>query len=657
MNKLVWVFLPLLAAALLAGALALRGRLPTRARLNAISSLLLLVYLLATAGLGIFWVANQHLPVFDWHYLFGYATVLLVVLHLAFNLRALLAALRPRRQAASAPAAAAPRRRRLSGALALGGLAASTGGAYWLGLRHGRTELHIGGDPAGLGDANQAAASALAVVEAFHAHSAHSRAGVLRRAASADWGGAPPPFKTHAQAPAQPLPAPWRTAPADPPGLNAQALATLLWAAAGITAERGGLRLRAAPSSGALFATELYLAVRQLPGVPSGLWHVDVPGRGLRRLAEALPPALAATLPPALAATLPPGVPVALLATAVFRRSGHKYGERTYRYLLGDLGHALENVRVAGQALHVGVHFARAFDESVCADALQLDEREEGVLAQLWLTDAAATPRPVAPPADWAIPLRQGSAPLGMTDAVHRATSLRAAASGAGSVRASPTDRPPPAGADWPPPAAGSPAMGRAAAVALPAASGPVPALADPLPLIAARRSVRRYRPQALPLPVLGQLLRAMTTPAPQWSAAVRASVVAHAVDGLPAGAWAWVPVADALHARPAAGAPGRRRSRAAGLDQDAIGDAAAVVVLTLDRGAFAADPAGAARGWRHAFLESGLWGERLYLAGQALGVGVCAVGAFYDDEAAALIGADPAREWVVHFAALGWPA
>lgn len=648
MNKLVWVFLPLLAAALLAGALALRGRLPTRARLNAISSLLLLVYLLATAGLGIFWVANQHLPVFDWHYLFGYATVLLLVLHLVFNLRALLAALRPRRQAASAPAAAAPRRRRLSGALALGGLAASTGGAYWLGLRHGRTELHIGGDPAGLGDANQAA-SALAVVEAFHAHSAHSRAGVLRRAASADWGGAPPPFKTHAQAPAQPLPAPWRTAPADPPGLNAQALATLLWAAAGITAERGGLRLRAAPSSGALFATELYLAVRQLPGVPSGLWHVDVPGRGLRRLAEALPPALAATLPP--------GVPVALLATAVFRRSGHKYGERTYRYLLGDLGHALENVRVAGQALHVGVHFARAFDESVWADALQLDEREEGVLAQLWLTDAAATPRPVAPPADWAIPLRQGSAPLGMTDAVHRATSLRAAASGAGSVRASPTDRPPPAGADWPPPAAGSPAMGRAAAVALPAASGPVPALADPLPLIAARRSVRRYRPQALPLPVLGQLLRAMTTPAPQWSAAVRASVVAHAVDGLPAGAWAWVPVADALHARPAAGAPGRRRSRAAGLDQDAIGDAAAVVVLTLDRGAFAADPAGAARGWRHAFLESGLWGERLYLAGQALGVGVCAVGAFYDDEAAALIGADPAREWVVHFAALGWPA
>lgn len=35
-------------------------------------------------------------------------------------------------------------------------------------------------------------------------------------------------------------------------------------------------------------------------------------------------------------------------------------------------------------------------------------------------------------------------------------------------------------------------------------------------------------------------------------------------------------------------------------------------------------------------------------------GLGACAVGAFYDDEAAALVGVNPAHEWVVHFAALG---
>lgn len=43
--------------------------------------------LLVTAGLGMFWVANRHLPVFDWRCLFGYATVLLVVVNLAFNFR------------------------------------------------------------------------------------------------------------------------------------------------------------------------------------------------------------------------------------------------------------------------------------------------------------------------------------------------------------------------------------------------------------------------------------------------------------------------------------------------------------------------------------------------------------------------------------------
>jgi nitroreductase len=48
--------------------------------------------------------------------------------------------------------------------------------------------------------------------------------------------------------------------------------------------------------------------------------------------------------------------------------------------------------------------------------------------------------------------------------------------------------------------------------------------------------------------------------------------------------------------------------------------------------------------------------GERIYLEAGTRGLGTCAVGAFYDDEAAALLAIDPAREWVVHFAALGIP-
>jgi SagB-type dehydrogenase family enzyme len=132
--------------------------------------------------------------------------------------------------------------------------------------------------------------------------------------------------------------------------------------------------------------------------------------------------------------------------------------------------------------------------------------------------------------------------------------------------------------------------------------------------------------------------------------------VLTLAVQGLPTAAWRYQPSRHALRLIREEAAL-RDRSRRAALDQDVIGDAALVVVLSIDRAAFAADPLGSARGYRHAFLEAGMIGERLYLEGTALGLGVCAVGAFYDDEAAALVGADEKHEWVVHFTALGVPA
>ena len=83
----------------------------------------------------------------------------------------------------------------------------------------------------------------------------------------------------------------------------------------------------------------------------------------------------------------------------------------------------------------------------------------------------------------------------------------------------------------------------------------------------------------------------------------------------------------------------------------------ATVFVLTIARAGFTQDPAGAARGYCHTFLKVGMIGERLYMKAGALGLGVCAVGTFYDDEAAALVGIDATPEWPVHFVTLGWPA
>jgi SagB-type dehydrogenase family enzyme len=664
MDKLGWVLLPIALGALWVAWRALRGRVPSRQTLNVGSSLLLLGYVAVTAGLGIFWVANQHLPVFDWHYLFGYALVGLVVLHLAFNLRAVVLHLRRR---APAPAAALPGRRPALGWLGFAGAAAAGGLGWFVGWRQGRSELQLApaargtagsaatGAPAG---GSAAAADALALVEQFHAWSSHSRTAAIARAPSVAWGDAPPPFKPLPAAEVVPLPPPRaRPLPAAAQRLDAAGLGVLLWHTVGVSAVRGGLHLRTAPSSGALFATELYVAARGVDGLAPGLWHYAPQHHALalRRAGRVDDAALG----------LPGGgaeADAVVLATAVFRRSGRKYGDRAYRYVLADLGHALENLRTSAQALGADGRIAPRFDGGLAAAALGVDEAEEGVLALVAIGPGvggvAAQGAPAPPPdsaartalqpgtdAGWAAPPLHGavSAPLGVTAAVHRATSLRA--------EPGPLPRPARASA---PAAGGGVAGGGAAGPVLPPA-GPMPA--DRLDVIARRRSQRRFAGRALAQAELAALLEAMSGAPPQLSTAVRIHVLTVEVQDLPPRVWRWDARAHML--RPAR-TPDRgllRRARAAALDQDVVGDAAVVFVLTIDRAAFAADPAGAARGYRHAFLEAGMVGERVYLEAGARGLGVCAVGAFYDDEAAALIAVDPAREWVLHFVAVGVPA
>ncbi len=652
MPKVLWVGLPLLIAAALLAVLVFRGRAPSRYAINIGASVLLLAYVATTASLGIFWVANQQLPVFDWHYLFGYGTVLLVSLHLVFNFPVVWRFFARRRKpvAEAAPSGSVPvveARRSLLGVL---GVIAATGAAFVLGLRHGRSELTVeplsaGGVPSGT-TVSDPAATALAVVERFHAFSSHSRTGVLARAPGVDWGDPPPPFKRHAGASRLRLPAPGTARAAGVAGFDLAALGDMLWHTTGVTETRGGLHLRASPSSGALFSTELYVAARAVPGLAPGLWHYDSQSHALERLRETSADEL---LLGAIADDAVRDAPALVAATAIFRRSGHKYRDRTYRYVLADLGHALENLRVAASALGVHARFVAAFDEARAAQALGVDEAEEGVLAVIALgasttvtVTAPFASRPAAPApsessvARWlAPPPSPSSAPLGVTAAVHAATSLRAAASA-------------------PPPAPAALSLPRPLPQELIELPPPVHVAPDWLRVIATRRSVRRYASTPLSPQVLAAVLSRMTTlHGPMLSPAVRVSVVVHAVAGLAPGAYRYEPTQHALLRRRGPTVL-RKAARAAALDQDVIGDAAAVFVLSIDRAAFAADPFGPARGYRHAFLEAGLVGERVYLEAVARGLGACAVGAFYDNEAAALVGVDPAREWVVHFAALG---
>lgn len=653
MPKILWVALPLLLAATgLMVQLLLRRRSPSRHALNIWSSVLLVVYVSTTAGLGIFWVAHQQLPVFDWHYLFGYATVLLVVLHLAFNFRIVWRYLRHPHGPANGPADAAEvaQGRRLT--MAGLGVLAAAGVAFVLGLRHGRSELRIQAGAVGQGAAQShgPVPAALAVVERYHAFSSHSRTGALLRAPGAGWGDAPPAFKRYPDAMQVVALPPPRSAATAGAAAGLAPLGDVLWHTAGITDARAVTPLRASPSSGALFSTELYVAARAVAGLAPGLWHYDARRHALELLQPGPPTDLALGAP---AEPLLRDAIAAVFATAVFGRTGHKYRDRTYRYVLADLGHALENLRVAALAVGLQVHFVHRFDEARAAGTLGLDEQEEGVLALLALARgpaAAADARPAPPAERWQAPMApfdDDAPPLGTTNAVHLATSLRAAA-----ATLAPAAPHAPAAASH----AGGPSL-PSGALPLPPARTSRASPAEVLDSIARRRSVRRFADRAAPsLEALARVLAGMARPAPLLSSAVHIYLVVNAVQGVAPGAWAYDSHRHALLPRRTP-LELRTQARAAALDQDVIGDAAVVFVLTIERTLFAGDPAGAARGYRHAFIEAGLMGERIYLEAVPQRLGACAVGAFYDKEAAALVGVDPAREWVVHFAALGVPA
>jgi len=61
-------------------------------------------------------------------------------------------------------------------------------------------------------------------------------------------------------------------------------------------------------------------------------------------------------------------------------------------------------------------------------------------------------------------------------------------------------------------------------------------------------------------------------------------------------------------------------------------------------------------RAYRYIYLDAGHIAQNLYLAAEALRLGVCAIGALFDDRVNSIIGVDGVEETVIYMATVGWP-
>ncbi|HUU12496.1 MAG TPA: SagB/ThcOx family dehydrogenase [Terriglobia bacterium] len=148
--------------------------------------------------------------------------------------------------------------------------------------------------------------------------------------------------------------------------LSAQQVSQLLWAAQGITHREG---LRTAPSAGALYPLELYVAT------PDGFFHYEPQPHRLRRLTNRdLRPAIFRA---ALEQDAIREAPTVFVFTAVYERTAQKYGEgRTPRYVQMEAGHAAQNLLLEAVALGLGGVPVGAFHDADGQKTLALPREE-----------------------------------------------------------------------------------------------------------------------------------------------------------------------------------------------------------------------------------------------------------------------------------------
>ncbi|MGC8838087.1 MAG: SagB/ThcOx family dehydrogenase [Anaerolineae bacterium] len=139
--------------------------------------------------------------------------------------------------------------------------------------------------------------------------------------------------------------------------LTREEVGQLLWAAQGITREG---RYRTAPSAGALYPLELYVADAE------GVWHYLPQEHALEPWrAEDRRPRLC---PAALSQAAVCRAPAVFVVTGVFARTAQKYGDRATRYVWLEAGHAAQNLLLQAVALGLGaVPIGAFYDEQVQA--------------------------------------------------------------------------------------------------------------------------------------------------------------------------------------------------------------------------------------------------------------------------------------------------
>jgi SagB-type dehydrogenase family enzyme len=149
-------------------------------------------------------------------------------------------------------------------------------------------------------------------------------------------------------------------------------ISQLLWACQGITDPEEGFRI--APSAGALYPLEVYLAVGEAEGLEKGVYKYLPASHCLEKIRDK--DIRVDLSQAALGQECVGNGAVVIVLSAVYQRTAKKYAERGIRYVHMEAGSAVQNLYLQAESLNLGTVVVGAFDDPKVKKILNLKDQE-----------------------------------------------------------------------------------------------------------------------------------------------------------------------------------------------------------------------------------------------------------------------------------------
>lgn len=154
--------------------------------------------------------------------------------------------------------------------------------------------------------------------------------------------------------------------------LNLTELSQILWSAQGITDKTSGLRT--APSAGALYPLEIYVAAANVKDLNPGIYKYNPQDHSLKKISEGDKRTEISNA--SLQQESITSASAIVVITAVYERTSVKYGKRTERYVNMEVGHVGQNIYLQAVSLGLGTVMVGAFNDEALKKVLTLPDNE-----------------------------------------------------------------------------------------------------------------------------------------------------------------------------------------------------------------------------------------------------------------------------------------